>query len=225
MERYPLPHGAKRIDIDDLAVRFGVDKIELLRKSDGGSHHTLHAGFNSGVIDVHEAVVDESGRKQYHTLFAIRRDDLPEALGELTSMVNELVRLIRPLRLGWLKHHDIGIVKGLDPLSDDEIAAITCKQKGRLVIDEKQWESNVFVPEYPEDVWAFPDGTFSLFYRGRKIGIGFKNTDPAGNVRLFWTKLRHLIRFGNFWQPKVIEALVRFSIPREKYGDYPFLRP
>lgn len=46
---------------------------------------------------------------------------------------------------------------------------------------------------------------------GRTIGIGFKQTDAGGNVRLFWVKRRDLRRFGNAWQEKVIDALRRIA--------------
>jgi hypothetical protein len=225
MERYTLPHGARGIDIGDLALRFGGDKAEFFLKSDGGSHHTLHAGFCSGIIDLHEALVDDAGQKQYRTVFAILRDDLPTALSELAPMVSELLSLVRPLRLEWLKRRGIAIARGLDPVTDDEIAAVTRKQRGRLVVDEQRWAASMVVPEYLDGVFDFPDGIFSLVRRDRKFGIGFKNTDPFGNVRLLWISVRDMTRFADVWQPKVIEALVRHSIPRENYGDYPFLQP
>jgi len=226
MERYRLPHGARGIENEEFAIEFGGDKVELLRKSDGkGKHYTLHAGFRSGVIDLHETLVDEAGEKRYRTLFAIRRDDLPAVFGEFTSMLHELLCLLRPLRLGWLKRRGVGIARGIDPVSDDDFAAITRKERSRrLVIDEQRWKANVFVPTYLEEVLDFPDGAFSLFHRDHKIGIGFKKTDSEGKVRLCWIKLRDLIRFGNAWQAKVMEALFRAAIPPERYEDYPFLR-
>jgi len=226
MEHHTLPHGARGIEGDDFAIQFGNDKIVLPRKSDGeGNHYTFHAGFDSGVIDVHETLIDASGQKTHRTLFAIRKDVLPEVFNELISMPVELLRLFRPLRLGWLKHHGIGIARGIDPVNDDEIAAVTRKHHRRLIVDEQRWKANVFVPEYLEEVWDFPDGMFSLFDRGRKIGIGFKKTESDGNVRLFWIKLRHLERFGIAWKTKVMDALFRSEIPPENYGDYLFLRP
>ena len=79
------------------------------------------------------------------------------------------------------------------------------------------------MPEYLEEIYDFPDGNFSLFHRGRNIGIGFKTIDAEGNVRLFWIKRRDLMRFGHDWQEKVIDALRRIAIPPESYAKYPFL--
>jgi hypothetical protein len=128
------------------------------------------------------------------------------------------------LRLGWLKHRNISIARGIDPVSDDDIAAVTRKHKRRLVLDAGLYDQNVFVPDFLEEVYDFPDGNFALFHHDRRIGIGFKKTDADGNVRLFWIKRRDLVRFGNDWQEKIGNALSRLAIPPERYAEYPFLR-
>ncbi|MGA2738551.1 MAG: hypothetical protein ABSG65_14035 [Bryobacteraceae bacterium] len=225
MSSYTLPHGARGIEGEDFAVQFGDDKVVWVPKSAGaGKHYTFQAKPASGVIDLHETTMDADGREQHRTLFALRRDDLPPMLQELTPMVPELFRLMRPLRLGWLKHRDIAIARGIDPVTYDDIAAVTRKRRRRLILDAQRYEQNLYVPEYLEEVFEFPDGNFSLYHRGRKIGIGFKKTDGRGGVHLFWIKLRDLTRFGNAWQAKVATAMSRFAIPPEKYVEYPFLR-
>lgn len=226
MDRNALPHGAKGIEGDGFAVEFRDDKIVFVPKSVGsGTHYTLHAGLNSGVMDVHETTTDDAGREQHRTLFALRKDDLLPVLQEVSPMVPELFRLLRPLRLGWLKHHDIGIARGVDPVSDADIAAVTRKRKRRLALDADLYRQNLFFPEYLEEVYDFPDGNFALIHRGRNIGMGFKQTDADGNIRLFWIRSRDLARFGNEWQEKVIDALRRIAIPPDRYPEYPFLRP
>ena len=225
MDRWALPHGAKGIEGDGFAVEFRDDKIVCVTKSvGGGKHYTLHAGPDSGVIDVHETLIDAAGREQHRTLFAVRKDDLLPALEDLSLMVPELFSLLRPLRLGWLKHRNIGIACGIDPVSDADIAAVTRKRKRRLALDADLYRRNVFVPKYLEDVYDFPDGNFSLLHRGRQIGIGFKKTMPDGDVRLFWIKRRDLMRFGNNWGAKVASTLARRAIPPDRYTEYPFLR-
>lgn len=131
---------------------------------------------------------------------------------------------IRPLRLGWLKHRNIGIARGIEPVSDEDIAAVTRKRKKRLALNAELYRQNIIAPEFLEGVYDFPDGNFTLLHRGRAIGIGFKHTDAEGNVRLFWIKRRDLLRFGNDWQRRVMDALQRIAIPSERYGEYPFLR-
>jgi hypothetical protein len=221
-----LPHGAKGIDGENFVVHFGDDKIVFAPKAAGrGKHYTFHAGPKSGVMDVHETAIGADGREQHRTLFALRMEDVPLVLGELVAMPAEFLRLLRPLRLGWLKHRDIGIARGIDPVSDEDIAAVTRKRRRRLTLDAQRYEQNVYVPKYLEEVFDFPDGNFSLHHRDRKIGIGFKKTDGEGSVRLFWIKLRDLTHFGNAWQAKVAAALDRFGIPEDRYAEYPFLNP
>jgi hypothetical protein len=157
-----------------------------------GKHHTLHTEMHSGVIDLHETH-PEAGAADHRTLFAMHRDDLATVLAEAAPMLPEFLRLFRPLRLGWLKHRNISIARGVDPVSDDDIAAVTRKHKRRLTL-EGLYDQNVFVPEFLEEVYDFPDGNFSLHHRGGQIGIGFKQTDAEGHVRLSWIKRRDLVR-------------------------------
>ena len=223
MDRYRLPHGAKGVEGEDFAIEAGYDKIVFVPKSAGTKvHYTLHAGPDSGVIDLHET---RPGHDGHRTLFAMRRDDIPTLLGDTAAILPDLLGLLRPLRLGWLKHRNIGIARGIDPVSDADIAAVTRKRKRRLILDPQLWEQNIEVPEYLEEVYNFPDGNFSLFHRGRAIGIGFKTRDAKGNVRLFWIKRRDLLRFANAWGEKVNNILARLAILPETYPDYPFLRP
>lgn len=218
-----LPKGAKGIEVDDFVIEMGRDKIVLLSKF-AGDHYTLHAGNKSGILDLHRTWRDTNGVEQHQTLFAIRRDDLFSLLATWTSWPIELLRLLRPLRIGWLYRHGIGIVHGLDPTSDDEVAAITRKRRKRLVVDEDQWHATLTIPEYLDEVRDFPDGAFSLFSGDRKIGIGFKKTDSQGEIQLFWLKLRDLTRLAANWQQQFIGALQRYAIPPERYGEYPALQ-
>lgn len=222
MEPYALPLGAKGIEGDGFAVEFRGDKIVFVPKAEGNAtHYTLHAGPNSGVIDLHETRDDGAS---HHTLFAIRKDDLLGLLQEMSAVVPELLGLLRPLRLGWLKHRSIGIARGIEPVSDADIAAVTRKRKKRLALDPHLYRENINYPEFLEDVYNFPDGNFTLLHRGRAIGIGFKQTDAQVNVRLFWIKRRDLLRFGHYWQRKLVESLKRIAIPPERYAEYPHLR-
>jgi hypothetical protein len=207
---------------DGFAIEFRADKIVIVPKADDkAAHYTLHAGLNSGVIDLHAT----SGDGETHrTLFAVRKDDLLGLLQEMAPIVPELLGLLRPLRLGWLKHRNIGIARGIEPVADDEIAAVTRKRKKRLVLDAELYRQNIACPEFLEEVYDFPDGSFTLLQKGRAIGIGFKKTDVQGDIRLFWIKRRDLFRFGHYWQQRLIESLQRIAVPPERYADYPFLR-
>jgi hypothetical protein len=224
MDRSGLPHGAKGIESDEFAIEFRGDKIVFVAKSQtAGKHYTVHAGKKSGVIDLHETS-DAKGQEQHRTLFAMRHDDLGALLGEPAPLLPAFLRLLRPLKVGWMKHRNIGIARGIDPVSDEDIAAVTRKRKQRLTVDAELYQQNVFVPEFLDEVYDFPDGNFALFHRGRQIGIGFKKTHAEGGVRLFWIKFSDLRRFGNDRQEKIVGAFARLAMPPERYGEYPFLR-
>jgi hypothetical protein len=225
MDQHGLPHGAKGIEIENFAIEFRADKIVFVPKSGGaGNHYTIHAGQKSGIIDLHETHPDAEGRQHHRTLFAMRRADLAGMIGEAASLLPELLSLFRPLKVGWMKRHNIGIARGVDPVSDGDISVVTRKRKQRLTVDAELYQQNVFVPEFLDEVFDFPDGNFALFHRGRQIGIGFKKTYPGGDVRLFWIKLSDLMRFGNRWLEKLASTLVRLAIPPERYAEHPFLR-
>jgi hypothetical protein len=49
------------------------------------------------------------------------------------------------------------------------IAGVTRKRIRRLTFDAELYERKVFVPEYLEEIYDFPDGNFSLFHRGSSL--------------------------------------------------------
>ena len=134
-------------------------------------HYTLQAGPYSGVIDLHETTIDADGRKHHRTLFALRRDDLPPVLHDFPRCLPSCSNLVRPLRLGWIVRHGIGIARGVDPISDQDIAAVTRKRKGRRVLDARLYEQNLFIPKYLEEVYEFPDGPFAHSKGGGESGL------------------------------------------------------
>lgn len=220
-----LPHGASGIEVGDFAIEFRPDKIVAFRKS-SGDHYTLHVGGKSRVLDIHHTWRDAAGDEHHQTVFAMRHEHILPLLGEWSSLLTGL-RLLRPLRLGWLGRHGIGVVWGLDPVATQEIARVTRKRsrRKRLVVDEEKLRSTVYVPEYLEEVRDSPDGAFSLFKGDRKIGVGFKATDQFGNTRLYWFKLHDLVHFSKTVQDHVIEMALRYAIPPERYRDHSVLEP
>jgi hypothetical protein len=225
MEPYSLPHSAKGIEGDEFAIEFRGDKVVVIARSAGmGEHYTLQAGPKSGVIDLHKTQPNREAGDPHRTLFAMRRDDLPGILGQFEPMVEELVNLLRPLRVGWMHRHSIGIARGVNPVSDEDIAAVCRKRKRRLSLDAELYEQNIIVPEYLKEVYDFPDGNFALFHRSRQIGIGFKRTYAKDYVRLSWIKLSDLFRLNNGWQDRAASIFAAAAIPPERYADYPFLR-
>ena len=225
MPRPTLPHGARGIEGENFALQFLADKLLFVPRCGAeGEHYTFHAGPVSGILDVHKTQMS-SGRSEHHrTVFAIRRDDLPAVLNAMKPLLSELLALLRPVQLAWLEDHDIGIARGIDLITDEDIAASTRKRKGRVAVDPELYQRNIFVPEFLDQVYDFPDGNFALFRRRRRIGIGFKATEASGDVRLAWIKVIDLMRLARRWEPKVINALASFAIPPERYAEFPPLQ-
>ena len=65
-------------------------------------------------------------------------------------MLPEMIGLIRPLRIGWMNHRDIGVARGIEPVSDADIAAVTTKRK------KKRFQS---IHSATSTTFAFPSKT------------------------------------------------------------------
>jgi hypothetical protein len=216
-----LPHSARGFEGDDFAIEFMADKIVFMAKS-RGEHYTLHFGPVTGVMDLHRTWVGNGGTPCHETLFAIRHADLAALLYDLAPAAMGMTRLIRRLRVGWMHRRGIGIVHGLEPITDEQIAAITTKRPGRkrLMLVEEKFTANIQRPEYLDDVWDFPDGPFSLFDQRGRVGVGFKTTDRFGQARLHWVKLRDLHRFSRAMVQSLCAAAARYALRREQYAEY-----
>lgn len=217
----PLPNGATGIECGDFVIEFLRNKVVFLPKS-RGEHCTLHFGPTSGVIDFHRTWTADGGSANHETLFAIRHEDLLALLAELTPSATHMSRLVRRLRLGWLHRHGITIVKGLEPTTHAEIAAVTNRhaRRKRLVVDEDKVHENIHIPQFLDEVWDFPDGPFALFDHSRRIGIGIKTTDPSGQARLHWVHLRHLRRFFRVFHERLRKLVARHALPPDQYQRY-----
>jgi hypothetical protein len=222
-EARTLSYGAKGIEVGDFVLQQGKDKIVLLAKS-SDEHYTFQVGTRSGIMDLHRTWRDQNGATHHDTLFAIHHEQLPELLTSVATAPCEFFRLLRPLRVEWLARHGIGIVHGLDPVTDEQIAAITRRRKRRLVLDEQRLQAAVTIPEYLDGVYEFPDGLFSLFRGRTKIGVGIKETDQHGQTRLSCVRLRDLRRLANTWEQRLTQAAVQHAIPASDYPRYPFLQ-
>ena len=214
-----LPHNARGVDLGDFVMLFCADKTIVTRKI-AGEHFTLHSGYKSGVIDLHRTWKDGQGCEQHRTIFAMRRDNIPALLRELTSLSQRLGRLLRPLRLGWLGRRGIGIAWGVLPTDEEHISRVSrLGSKRRLVFDQEKLLSGIYAPEYLDEVRWQPDGQFTLWRNGRMIGIAFKSTDPHGNARLAWIKSRDLQRFqGQAWC-LIRDVAMRYAIPESEYHN------
>ncbi len=213
-----LPCGAKGFDLGEVDLIFANDKFVVTSKA--APHHlTLHFGPDSQVLDIHKTQTAADGSKSHTKLFTISHKDLTSMLQEIAMpAVRALLGVIRPLRPGWMAKKRVGAIVGLIPAESD-LPAITKVRRQKLVFDPDKITAQVRAPEFLEELYDLSDGqTFTLFEcknpgRPRRIGFGFKFTDPTGRRRLFWIRERQAVEAF-----KRIGALIETAAA--KYGTF-----
>ena len=208
------------IEFGELVLEFCKDKVIILARGKD-EHFTLESGENSGILDFHRTWRSANGIEYHEPVFAMKRADIPALLAELSPETMNFFQIVRRLRTGWLYRNCIDIVTGVDPITDEDILAISTlrHRRNRIVIDEEALRQRVRLLEDPDDIWNLPDVTFSLVAAGRKIGVGMKLTDRGGFTRLCWFKLRDLSRVSRAFQGQLITAASKYSIPRSEMRD------
>jgi hypothetical protein len=208
------------IEFGDLALEFRGDKVIMLARN-RNEHFTLEFGENSGILDFHRTWRSPNGIEHHETLFAMNRADLPALLAELEPSVTGILQIVRRLRAGWLYRNWIDVVIGLDPMTEEDVLAISRqrRRRKRVVIDEELLKPRARFLEDPADIWNLPDATFSLVAGGRKIGFGMKLTDRSGFRHLYWLKLRDLSRVSHTFQAHLIAVASKYSLPKSKTRD------
>jgi len=214
----PLPHGARGLDLGEGVLVFAKNKIVVTAKG-ACEHFTMHFGTDLQILDFHKTRKAADGSDIYTTLFTITHTNLAAMLQEIAlPAVQALLGVLRPLRPGWMARKRVGAFVGLMPAESD-IPAVTKIRRGKLVLDPDKLAAQVRAPEFLEDLYDLSDGqTFTLFAcknpsRPRRIGFGFKFTDPTGRRRLVW-----------FRECQAVEAFKRIGTLLEaaavKYGTF-----
>jgi hypothetical protein len=218
---YNLPHNARGIDFGDFTMMFTNEgKVVFFNKNETGDHITVHPGNNSGIIDIHKTSIGPGGEKEQETLFAVENENVFPLLMEIGSIVmSEYFSLMRPLRLGWLRHRYILIINGCFP-TEEIIPEITENRKRRLVFDEVALQQRIYDLEYYDDIFGLDDGAFSLVkVRRRKmknIGTAYKLTMPNGYVKLCWIKNKDVYWLLSQLEPIIMEIVERYHLPHEE---------
>ena len=91
-----LPHGARGLRIESLAIVAGNDKLVI--SVGGGRHLTIHFDRKSGILDIHGTT---ESPKSHRTLFRISRENLDAMLSANDEPTRRLLlAIMRPLRPG-----------------------------------------------------------------------------------------------------------------------------
>ncbi len=210
-----LPHGANRLDLGEVTIVFLKDKI-VIAPAGSPKHYTLHAGTNSGEIDIHETTVDGSV-KSWETLFTITRDNLALMMQELApGLLASHRKLIHRLRPGWMIRTGIGAVLGLVP-SDAALAAVTKRgPKRKLLFDQAKYAASIVIPEFIDDLYDLRDGeAFTLIDWRKKpeqrVGTGFKIRRADGRPGLVWIPDRAVRDLQRSARPLLLAAATKYG--------------
>ena len=198
-----------------VTVRFLPSGKVLVVLEGTGVHYTLHPGHHSGVIDFHKTNerLPEGDPARYETLAAIGKDDIVrnlEAVGK--DPVMDLLRLLRPIRLGWIARRRLGVVAFPTEAELNGVSSI------RIKAGPAEWteslKSLMKVPEFIDDILLMPNAAFLLFDCRRPTqppyGVLFKVVGSHGMLSLCWIRLRDLKHWGVAMETIFVERFKPF---------------
>ena len=219
-----LPKGAKGFDLGEFAMDVRPDgKLLMLLRDGSNQHWTVHPGAKSGVLDLHKTTEAKGQGQPHETVFAIKHDDLADAL--FTSVpiwLPEILKMPRPLRLGWMWHRGITFVRGILPTREEFLKACTLNSRKRLVVDLKRLQENLRLLENPYVALALPDEVFGVVRRRRRhqrfIGYARKVKHSSGDVSFYWIKSKDIVRFTSLVEGAVKQAIRERGIPPDVHA-------
>lgn len=215
-----------KLSIPDLRCRSLIVKFlrsgKILVVPEGaGFHFTLHPGSVSGSVDVHRTneQVSKDDDAKYETLLTVPREDILQKLRQLgPNHIQELLTLLRPIRMGWIGRRRLGVV-GFP--TESEMSKVSAFRLTSEPVDRNLLTCWMRTPEFLDEIPALPNDAFLLFDSRRLssplFGLLFKLRLPGGDVQLRWIKCRDLMR----WAAKM-RAQFRAVLGTESFPDLPF---
>jgi len=201
-----------------LIVKFLPSGKVLVIPEGSGFHYTLHPGHQTGVVDFHRTNegLPNTDTSRYETLFAMPQTEIVQNLGAVgKEPIVDLLRLLRPIRIGWIARRRLGIVAFPTETELSNVSGIKVKKEAYLDFAEplKSW---VRVPEFINDIFQMPNSAF-LIYDCRKAtsspyGVLFKVICSQDFSSLYWIRLRDLRRWGTRMELMFAEHFSRFRI-------------
>jgi hypothetical protein len=192
---------------EGLTVRFLRDgKIVAKFGEEKHIHYTLHPGTASGMVDLHKTNEHfPSGDSQrYETVAVIPMAAIEEELEHIgPSLVNEMLGLWRPLRLGWMIRRRLEIGPRFPSEPDfQKVKGISIKTGPASCAEPlASWMKP---PEFYEEILERPNVAYWLF-DGRKpsrqaYGVASAYRSSYGDVKLRWARTRDLQRSATKWE-------------------------
>jgi hypothetical protein len=197
-----------------LTVKFLPSGKVIFKLKGETSHFTLHPGRRSGVIDLHKTdeLAPARDASKYQTIGKISQAELITRLSAIgPHLIPELLRLIRPIRLGWIMRRRLGIGPAFPPDSAlTRISGIRVRP-GNAALSEpfKSWMQP---PEFYDEVLQHPGKAFYLFdcrktNPSTPYGLLFTYREPHRAVQMKWIKYGDLLKWAAKWEPLLLELL------------------
>jgi len=201
------------LKVRGLTVKFLRSGKVVFKQEGESSHFTLHPGHVSGSIDLHKTdeVALDGEPSKHKTIGTMSKAELEEKLSVIgPHLTVELIRLVRPIRLGWIIRRRLRIGPMIPPESELERISGIRVRAGNPELAEpiKTWTKP---PEFYEEVLQHPGAAFYLFdcrkHSSSPYGMLLTYRGLHGHVQMKWFKLRDLRRWAARWEPVVMEIL------------------
>jgi hypothetical protein len=201
-----------RLKFKGLIVKFLTNGKVLAVPEGSGVHFTLHPGHRSGVIDFHKTNerLPSSDPSRHETLAAIPKEEIMRCLTRFgPNHVWDLLRLLRPIRIGWIARRRLGMVAFPTEPQLNSVSEIRIRASPPACFERRN--DSMPIREFLEDIFEMPDTCFLLFDCKRPpptmYGVLFKVIGPRGETVLYWIRLRDLRRWSNKMQVLFSELL------------------
>lgn len=201
-----------------LIVKFLSSGKVLVIPEGSGFHYTLHPGHQSGIVDFHRTNEGLPGNdtSRHETLAAIPQLEIVRNLGAVGKKpIVDLLRLLRPIRIGWIARRRLGIVAFPTETELSNVSGIRVKNEdpSEFVEPLKNW---MRIPEFIDEILQMPNSAFLLFDCRKDTsplyGVLFKVVGSEGVSSLYWIRLRDLQRWGARTELQFAEQFSRFCI-------------
>jgi hypothetical protein len=201
-----------------LAVRFLPDgKIVVKFGREQHMHYTLHPGTASGMVDLHKTneSLPKTDPQRYETVVRIPKATIEEELGQMSaSFLIEMLRLWRPLRLGWMIRRQL-VIGPRFPDEDDVQGLKGFSIKAGPSAYAEPLASWMKPPEFYDEILERPNVGYSLFDGKKKsrqaYGVAIAYRSTYGDVKLTWARTRDLNRWATKWEPVFLEKWTRLQ--------------
>lgn len=198
--------------MEGFTIKFLRDGKFLVKFGQSNFHYTFQPGRCSGIVDVHKTDerIPKADPQRHQTLIALPKLAIEKQMCLLgPDLVIDLVNLWRPLHLGWMIRHRLGVgARLLNHLNINGIDKISVKT-GSPACNEP-FATWLKPPRFYEDILRYPDSAYLLFDCKKRssfpYGVTVTYRGRADQVQMRWAKVRDLQRWAKKWEPTLLAS-------------------